>query len=180
MGRVPQVVVGLGNPDPAYQDTRHNIGHAVVDHLVERLRGRYRAWGPSVLAEVAWTGEPLYLAKPLTFMNAMGPAVVRLLRDLDLEPAALVVVHDDLDLPFGRVRIREKGRHGGHNGVRSLIDALGTEEFRRVKVGIGRPALKAEVVDWVLSPFSREERDELPDITVRAADAAIACVDRVG
>ena len=180
MRRVPQVVVGLGNPGPAYRGTRHSLGHAVVDHLAERLRGSFRDRGPSVLAEVVWAGEPLYLAKPLTFMNTAGPAVARLLRDLAVEPAALVVVHDDLDLPFGRVRIREKGRHGGHNGVRSLIDALGTEEFRRVKIGIGRPLLKVEVADWVLSPFSREERDRVGDLIVCAADAVVAVVGRGG
>ncbi len=169
MSRGPQAVVGLGNPGPAYQDTRHNVGQAVVDRLAHRLRGRR----PAALTEVEWAGNRLYLAKPVAFMNAVGPPVARLLRDLRLEPADLIVVYDDLDLPFGRVRIRQKGRHGGHNGVRSLIESLGTEAFRRVKVGIGRPATRDEVVDWVLTEFTREEREELPALLERAADAVL-------
>jgi peptidyl-tRNA hydrolase, PTH1 family len=169
----PQVVVGLGNPGPTYRETRHNLGHAVVDRLAERLGGRLRRHGAAVLAEAEWAGERLVLAKPDGFMNVVGPAVGRLLGDLGLGPAALVVVYDDLDLPFGRVRRRHRGRHGGHNGVRSLIEALGTEEFRRVKIGIGRPASKDEVVDWVLTEFTPAEREALPGVLEGAADAVL-------
>ncbi|HEV8308296.1 MAG TPA: aminoacyl-tRNA hydrolase [Methylomirabilota bacterium] len=173
MPSVPQLVVGLGNPGPAYQDTRHNVGQAVLDRLAQRLGGRFRLRGPAVLAETTWNGAPLHLAKPVTFMNVVGPGVARLLRDLGLDPTTLIVVHDDIDLPFGRVRIRHKGRHGGHNGVRSLIDALGTEGFRRVKVGVGRPDTKDEVVDWVLAGFDSAEREALPVILEQAADAVL-------
>jgi PTH1 family peptidyl-tRNA hydrolase len=169
----PQVVVGLGNPGPTYRETRHNLGHAVVDRLAERLGSRLRRHGPAMLAEAEWAGERLVLAKPDDFMNVVGPAVGRLLGDLGLGPAALVVVYDDLDLPFGRIRRRRRGRHGGHNGVRSLIEALGTEEFRRVKIGIGRPASKDEVTDWVLTGFTPAEREALPGVLEQAADAVL-------
>ena len=171
-----QLIIGLGNPGPEYRGTRHNIGHAVLDRLARRFRGRFRVRGPAALTEGQWGDEPLYLAKPVAFMNVIGPSVARLLRSLDLDPSALIVVHDDLDLAFGRVRVRHKGRHGGHNGVRSVIQALGTEEFRRVKVGVSRPATPAtkdDVVDWVLTAFTPEERLALPAIVERAAEAAL-------
>ena len=170
---MPQVVVGLGNPGPAYRDTRHNIGQAVVDRLAERLHGRFRLRGPAQLAETGGSGEPLYLAKPLGFMNVVGPSVARLLDLLGLDPPALIVVYDDIDLPFGRVRVRHQGRHGGHNGVRSLIESLGTEAIRRVKVGVGRPATRDEVVDWVLTGFLPDELEALPQVIERAADAVL-------
>ncbi|HSE94474.1 MAG TPA: aminoacyl-tRNA hydrolase [Methylomirabilota bacterium] len=175
--RAAQVVVGLGNPGPEYRHTRHNLGHRVVDVLGERLQARFRARGPATVAEVVWEDTPLFLAKPFAYMNVVGPMVARLLGILDLTPAALVVVHDDLDLPFGRVRVRHQGRSGGHNGVRSLIVALGTEAFRRVKIGVGRPDTRDEVVDWlVTTPFTRDEEAALPEIVERAADAALGLV----
>lgn len=172
----PQLVVGLGNPGATYRHTRHNVGHAVVDALATRLGCRYHVRGQAALAEVRFGGSSLYLAKPVAFMNVIGPSVARLLRELDLDATQLIVVYDDLDLVFGRVRTRHKGRHAGHNGVRSLIEALGTDQFRRVKVGIGRPATKAHVVDWVLSPFTPEERDALPEIIERTGDVVVELV----
>jgi len=169
----PQLVVGLGNPGPGYEPTRHNVGQAVVDRLARRLGGRLHALGPAWLAETAWAGHPVYLAKPTSFMNAVGADVAWLLRELALEPRALIIVYDDLDLPFGRVRIRHRGRHGGHRGVRSLLEALGTDAVRRVKVGIGRPATRGEIVEWVLTDFTTEERDALPEVLERAADAVL-------
>jgi PTH1 family peptidyl-tRNA hydrolase len=171
--QVPQIIVGLGNPGPTYRAMRHNVGQAVVDRLAQRLGGQFRRRGPAALADARWAGEALYLAKPQSFMNVVGPPVARLLQDLGLEARGLIVVYDDLDLPFGRVRVRHQGRSGGHNGVRSLIEALGTDAFRRVKVGIGRPETRNEVVDWVLSEFTEEEREALPAIIERAADAVL-------
>ncbi|MBI2461377.1 MAG: aminoacyl-tRNA hydrolase [Candidatus Rokubacteria bacterium] len=168
-----QLVVGLGNPGPDYLGSRHNIGHDVLDALGREFRARFRVRGQVALAQSAWEASRLFLAKPIAFMNESGPPVARLLRDLDLTPADLIVVHDDIDLPLGTVRIRHKGRHGGHNGVRSLIEALGTQEFRRVKIGVGRPAAKAEVVEWVLTTFSPEERQALPEIVDRAVAAVL-------
>jgi PTH1 family peptidyl-tRNA hydrolase len=168
-----QLVVGLGNPGPTYRETRHNLGHAVVDRLAERLGGRFGRRGPAAVAEADWAGGRLFLARPAGYMNVVGPVVGQLLADHGLGPSELVVVYDDLDLPFGRVRRRHQGRHGGHNGVRSLIDALGTQAFRRVKIGIGRPASKDEVVDWVLTEFTPAEREALPGVIEEAADAVL-------
>ena len=165
-------VVGLGNPGPEYRDTRHNVGQRVLDALAKAFRKSFRRDGPSLVARAEWRGEPLYLVKPLAFMNVCGPVVARALRTLRVTPGELILVYDDIDLPLGTVRTRMKGSAGGHNGVRSVLGTLGTQEVRRVKVGIGRPGRKDEVADHVLAPF---ERDEL-----EAVDAAVAeAVERV-
>jgi peptidyl-tRNA hydrolase, PTH1 family len=169
----PRVIVGLGNPGADYRETRHNLGHQVVERLAERFGARFRLRGPAHVAAVTWGGTPLHLAKVVSFMNVSGPPVARLLRLLDATPAALVVVYDDLDLPFGTVRVRQRGRHGGHHGMESILTTLGTQEVRRVKIGVGRPATRDEVVDWVLTPFSAEEQEALPGVLERAADAAL-------
>jgi PTH1 family peptidyl-tRNA hydrolase len=166
---VVQAVVGLGNPGPEYKGTRHNVGQRVVDHLARTLKKRWSREGASQVARAQWRGEPLYLIKPGSFMNVTGPAVARLGRRLGLDPADLILVYDDIDLPLGKVRVRMKGSHGGHKGVRSIIETLGTAELRRIKVGIGRPGGKDEVVDHVLSPFLP---DELPLIEAASSEAA--------
>jgi PTH1 family peptidyl-tRNA hydrolase len=168
------VVVGLGNPGPEYRETRHNVGQGVVEHLAARLDRRFRTTPGAEVAEGPWDGGWLVLAKPEAFMNVSGPAVARVLRDAGVGPADLILTHDDLDLPFGRVRLRHGGRHGGHNGVRSVLDTLGTERIRRVKVGIGRPAERADTVDWVLTGFTPEERAALPALLARAGDLVMA------
>lgn len=164
-----QAVVGLGNPGPKYRATRHNVGHRVVDYLAGTLKRRWSREGPGRLARGDWRGERLYLVKLGVFMNTSGPAVERLCRRLDLDPADLILVYDDIDLPLGKVRVRMKGSHGGHKGVHSIIEALGTDRLRRVKVGIGRPEGKNAVVDYVLSTFSPEE---LPLADAACAEAA--------
>src|SRR5262245_40985803 len=169
----PQVIVGLGNPGVAYRDTRHNLGHRVVELLADRLDARFRRRGQAHVAEAAWHGARLHLAKVLSFMNLSGPPVARLLRLLDATAAQLVVVYDDLDLPFGTVRVRQRGRHGGHHGMESILTTLGTQEVRRGKIGVGRPATRDEVVDWVLTPFSDAEWEGLPWVLERAALAAL-------
>ena len=116
------------------------------------------------MAEAVWGGAPLHLAKLVSFMNLSGPPAARLLRLLDATPEQLVVVYDDLDLPFGTVRTRRRGRHGGHHGMESILTTLGTQEIRRVKIGVGRPATRDEVVDWVLTRFSDEELEALPRV----------------
>ncbi len=136
---MPQAIIGLGNPGPEYRDTRHNVGQRVVDGLARRIDARFARAGAHQVAEGRWGGESLYLVKPGCFMNVTGPAVARLCLALRLGPPDLVVVFDDLDLPLGKVRVRMKGSAGGHNGMHSLIEALGTSELRRVKIGIGRP-----------------------------------------
>ena len=164
-----QAVVGLGNPGPEYRGTRHNVGQRVVDHLAKTLRKRWSREGPSQVVKGQWRGETLYLIRPGSYMNVTGPTVLRLCRRLELDPADLILVYDDIDLPLGKVRVRMKGSHGGHKGVRSILETLGTAELRRVKVGIGRPGGKDEVVDHVLSRFLP---DELALIETACAEAA--------
>ena len=165
------VVVGLGNPGPEYRDTRHNVGQRVLEHLAAGdLRGtRWQRDGATELSEGRWRGDTIRLIKPQAFMNVCGPVVARALQRHGADPEELILVYDDIDLPLGAVRVRMKGSHGGHNGVRSVIEALGTSDIRRVKVGIGRPEHKGDVPDHVLTVF---EADELPAVDAAVAEAA--------
>jgi len=178
---VAQAVVGLGNPGPEYRSTRHNVGQRVVDALARRIHARFVRGGGHAVAHGRWHGETLYLIKPGSFMNVTGPPVARIARKLHLEPADLVIVFDDIDLPLGKVRVRLKGSAGGHNGVRSLIEALGTDSLRRVKIGVGRPGRPGEdrdqVSDHVLSPFYPEEHDTIAAACDEAADQALKLVE---
>ena len=168
-----QAIIGLGNPGPEYRDTRHNAGARVLDVLAKKLRVRFQRSGGHLVAHGTWRGHTVYLIKPQCFMNVMGPSVARATRKLKLAPPDLVLVYDDLDLPLGKVRLRLRGSAGGHNGVRSVIATLGTDQLRRIKVGIGRPVAPElpleEVVDHVLSGF---EPEELPVIQVACTEAA--------
>ena len=163
-----RVVVGLGNPGPEYRDTRHNVGQRVLDVLAKTVRGSWRRDGATIVARGRWRGEEVRLIKPLSFMNESGPVVAKALRRAEAGPADIILVYDDIDLPLGTVRVRMKGSHGGHNGVRSVIDALGTQDIKRVKVGVGRPDHKGDVPDHVLTSF---EHDELPVVDAAVAEA---------
>ena len=169
-------VVGLGNPGPEYRDTRHNVGQRVLDALAKTLRKSFRREGASLVARAQWRGEPLALVKPQSFMNVSGPVVARTLRRLGVEPGDVILVYDDIDLPLGTVRVRMKGSAGGHNGVRSVLEALGTQEIRRVKVGIGRPATRDQVSDHVLEPFERDEHDAVEAAVAEAVERVLALV----
>lgn len=175
-----QAIIGLGNPGPEYRNTRHNVGQRVLDALARSLHTRFAREGSHALARARWQGEALYLLKPGSFVNVSGPTVARLCRKLHLGPADLIIVFDDLDLPLGKVRVRMKGSAGGHNGVRSLIEALGTDALRRVKIGIGRPGRPGEdrerVPDHVLSPFYPEELEAVQAACHEAADQALKLV----
>ena len=173
-----QVVVGLGNPGPQYCDTRHNIGQRVVDVLAARLHEAWRRERGALIAHARWLGESLALVKPQTFMNVSGPAVADALRRLDAEPAELVLVYDDIDLDLGKVRVRMKGSAGGHNGVRSVIAALGTERIRRVKLGIGRPDHRDDVSDHVLATFDKDEWPVVEQAVETAADRVLELLAR--
>lgn len=181
-----QAIVGLGNPGPEYRDTRHNVGARVLDGLATTLHARFGREGGHLVAAARRHGEPVHLIKPQSYMNETGPAVARLARRLHLGPADLVVVFDDLDLPLGTVRVRMRGSAGGHNGVRSLIEALGTDDIRRVKIGIGRPESagggrrREEVVDHVLSSFDPEEYEAVKAACEDAAQQALKLLDRRG
>jgi peptidyl-tRNA hydrolase, PTH1 family len=170
------VVVGLGNPGPEYRHTRHNVGQRVLDHIArETFRGapweRHRGWG---LCTGRWRGDTVRLVKPQAFMNESGPVVARALREQGADHHDLVLVYDDIDLPLGTVRTRMKGSAGGHNGVRSVIAALGTQEIRRVKVGVGRPEHKAAVPDHVLTVFETEELPVVETVVAEAAQRVLA------
>jgi peptidyl-tRNA hydrolase, PTH1 family len=170
------VVVGLGNPGPEYRHTRHNVGQRVLDHIArETFRGapweRHRGWA---LCTGRWRGDTVRLVKPQAFMNESGPVVARALREQDADHHDLVLVYDDIDLPLGTVRTRMKGSAGGHNGVRSVIAALGTQEIRRVKVGVGRPEHKAAVPDHVLTVFETEELPVVETVVAEAAQRVLA------
>ena len=169
-------IVGLGNPGPEYRDTRHNIGQRVLDRLARTLHKAWRREGQALVARAQWRGEPLRLVKPQSFMNVTGPAVAAALRRVGAGPADVVLVYDDIDLPLGIVRVRMKGSPGGHNGVRSVIEALGTSDIRRVKIGIGRPEHKSEVSDHVLAPFEAEELPAVEAAVAEAAERALALI----
>jgi peptidyl-tRNA hydrolase, PTH1 family len=170
------VVVGLGNPGDAYRETRHNIGQRVLDHLARTLKRGWQRDGQALLARATWRGEPLSLVKPLSFMNVSGPVVAATLRRLGADAADLILVHDDIDLPLGTVRVRMKGSHGGHNGVRSVLETLGTSDVRRVKLGIGRPDGRGDVADHVRSAFDPDEQDIVTTTVAAAADRVLTLV----
>lgn len=163
------MIVGLGNPGPEYRGTRHNVGFAVVDMLAEKHRikldrGKHRAsFGLGLMNEV-----PVLLVKPLTYMNLSGLAVAPLARDYSVRPERILVVADDLDLPLGRTRLRADGSSGGHNGHKSLIQSLGTQEYPRIKIGIGSVD-RSDTIDHVLSAFSGDERATAQEVLKRAA-----------
>ena len=168
------LVVGLGNPGPEYEETRHNIGFLTVDALMVRNRvsAPLRPKFGADVGEAQLGGARVLFCKPMEFMNVSGQAVARVARFWKIAPAETVVVHDDLDLPFGRLKLGAGGGHGGHNGLRSLITDWGTADFLRVRAGIGRPAPgRQSPADYVLATFSKAEQKDLPDICARAAEA---------
>ena len=170
------VVAGLGNPGPRYQGTRHNVGQRVLDHLAPTLHAGWRDEGWALVARGRWRDEPVHLVKPQSFMNVTGAPIAAALRRLRADPANLIVVYDDIDLALGKVRMRMKGSHGGHNGMRSVIEELGTDEIRRVKVGVGRPERRADVADHVLDRFGPEELPIIEDAVALAADRVLQLV----
>jgi peptidyl-tRNA hydrolase, PTH1 family len=171
-----KLVVGLGNPGQKYQRTRHNCGFLVIDRLAAQNSIKVATTRCEArIGEGLIDGERIVLAKPQTFMNRSGEAVTMLLRRFHVAVEDLVIVYDDLDLPFGRIRVRPQGRAGGHRGVASLIESLAGSSFDRVRVGIGRPPPEIEPADFVLQPFSKEEEPLLDGVISRAADA-VACL----
>ena len=170
------VVVGLGNPGPEYRDTRHNVGQWVVEALARKLRASWRREGAHHVAQAQWRGDTIYLVKPHSFMNVSGPPVATVLRRLHASSADLILVFDDLDLPLGAVRVRLKGSSGGHNGVTSVIEALGTSDIRRVKLGIGRPEHKGQVADHVLTGFDDDERETIDKAVEEAVERVLTLV----
>jgi PTH1 family peptidyl-tRNA hydrolase len=173
-----KLIVGLGNPGEQYQASRHNLGFLAIDHLAGRhgislqRRGFDAFFGQGRIANAA-----VLLAKPQTFMNLSGAALEKLLAYFRADVGDLLIIHDDLDLPFQTVRLKQGGGSGGHQGLASIIEYLGSSDFFRVRIGIGKPARKGMVESYVLSPFTEEEQKELPNIITAASEAAQAIVE---
>jgi PTH1 family peptidyl-tRNA hydrolase len=158
------LLVGLGNPGEKYAQNRHNIGFMVVDELAAREQaGSFKSKQNAMVAEVCLGSQKVMLAKPMTFMNESGQAVGKLARFYKIPPEKIIVFHDELDIPYGAVKVKQGGGHGGHNGLRSIDAHLGTRDYLRVRCGIGHPGDKNRVSGYVLSDFSKEEQQTLPD-----------------
>jgi peptidyl-tRNA hydrolase, PTH1 family len=172
-----KAIVGLGNPGRKYQATRHNIGFLVVDRLAARRElAVSRDICGALMGEWVHDGETILLAKPQTYMNRSGISVSNLLRQFHGTPDDLVVVYDDVDLPFGRIRIRTQGSAGGHRGVASIIENLAGAPFPRIRIGIGRPPEGIETADYVLQPFDADQATGLDELIDKASDAAMSLV----
>jgi peptidyl-tRNA hydrolase, PTH1 family len=173
------IVAGLGNPGPAYSGNRHNAGHMVADLLAERMGARFKAHrSRNDIAEGRLAGVPVTLAKPRTYMNLSGGPVAALSAFYKVPAGRIVVVHDELDIPFGSVRLKLDGGDNGHNGLRSVTQAFGTNAYHRVRCGIGRPPGRMDAATFVLRDFSAAQRKELPLIIDRCADAVEALLSK--
>ena len=169
------LVVGLGNPGPGYASNRHNVGQMALAELAHRIAATFKSHKANATvaeARLAPGGPKLILAKPNSFMNLSGGPVAALLRFYDLDASRLIVLHDELDIPFDTVRLKSGGGHGGHNGIRDIAAAIGTPDFVRVRIGIGRPPGRQDAADFVLKPFTGAEREVLPSLLSDAVDAA--------
>ncbi len=173
------LIAGLGNPGPEHAGNRHNAGFMVADVLAGRMRARFkRDRSRAAVAEGRLAGFPVTLVKPLTFMNLSGRPVAALRSFYKIPPERIVVIHDELDLPFGALRLKQGGGDNGHNGLRSVTAALGTRDYFRGRVGIGRPPGRMDAADFVLHDFSSAERKLVPEVLERAADATEALLQR--
>jgi PTH1 family peptidyl-tRNA hydrolase len=173
------LVIGLGNPGPRYAGNRHNAGFLVVDLLAQRLGGRFKAHKSRAdVLEARVAGVPVVLVEPRSFMNESGGPVVSVARFYKVPPERLVVVHDELDLPYGTLRLKRGGGDGGHNGLRSITASLGTGDYLRVRFGIGRPPGRQDPADFVLRDFSALERKDLGYHLESAADAVEALLSQ--
>ena len=164
-------MVGLGNPGESYKHTRHNLGQMVLERAADRWNVAWAKQEHGILGQGDVKGHPVLLLLPLAWMNQTGVVVRSVLQNLSPESPDLIVVHDDLDLPLGAIKIKTRGGAGGHNGLRSVLSCVETEEFFRVKVGIGRPQNNESLVNFVLSPFLLEEWEQVVSILPKAIDA---------
>lgn len=173
----PYLLIGLGNPGREYKDTRHNIGFMLIDHIAERIGARgMKVQSKAIVTSGLHEEHKLILAKPQTYMNLSGHSVQGLLHFYKIPHSNLLVAHDDLDIPFSTIRIRPTGGPGGQRGMANTIELLGTKDFPRLRLGIGRPPGRMDPRDYVLQNFSKDELKILPEIISRAADAALEFV----
>ena len=166
-----KVIVGLGNPGPQYAETRHNVGFLLVDLLAEVNKLQFRAKFQGLWSEGNIEGERIFLLKPQTFMNLSGRSVRELINFYKISGDDLLIVHDDMDLSLGKIRLRDQGSAGGHNGIKSILAELGTERFGRLKLGVGRPPRDFDPARYVLSPFAEDEMKPLDEVLGRAEKA---------
>ena len=170
MAEQTKLIIGLGNPGPRYENTKHNVGFWVVNELLQRAGvTNMQNLCKSLVAQAEWQGSTIIFAKPMTYMNRSGDAVAALVHQFDIAAEEHCVVYDDMNLDFCVLRMRRKGSDGGHNGLKSIIHALGTEAFPRLRIGIGEP--EGGWINHVLSEFSESERAEIDCVVQRAADA---------
>ncbi len=174
-----KIVAGLGNPGGQYRGTRHNVGFEVVDLLAKRHGLAFEA-APADAVQAKWrtNGEVVLVAKALTFMNLSGPAIAELVRYYRVSLADLLIVSDDVNLPLGRLRLRPGGSEGGHNGLRSVADALGTVDYPRLRIGVGRGDAQRDLADHVLARFEADEQSGIEGAIARAADAVEAWIQQ--
>jgi len=173
-----RLIVGLGNPGRTYARTRHNVGIWVIERAAARWSIRLARRGTALRGSGRLGSQSVELAGTLDFMNVTGPPLKGLLREFTLTAADLILIHDDLDLEPGRLRIKQAGGHGGHNGIKSVVEALGTPQFIRLKIGIGRPAPRQDSADYVLEPVTQEELDVIEPCLERAVDALEVLIHR--
>lgn len=171
------LIIGLGNPGREYKETRHNIGFMLIDRIALRLNAQgIKVQAKAIVTNTLYQERKLILAKPQTYMNLSGQSVQGLLHFYKIPIENLIVAHDDLDLPFGTIRIRPTGGPGGQRGMASTIEQLGTQDFPRLRLGIGRPPGRMDPKDYVLQSFSKDDQKILPEVLDRAADAALIFV----
>ncbi len=167
-----KIIVGLGNPGKQYEATRHNVGFHVIDELSKRMGTPLNQSKFNGMYGITYVGtEKVMLLKPLTYMNLSGECIVPMMDYFQVEDDEIVVIYDDLDLQAGRLRLRQKGSAGGHNGIKSIIQLLGSQEFNRIRIGIDRPKNGMKVPDYVLSKFLEEEISEIEQAVKKSADA---------
>lgn len=174
------LVMGLGNPGSQYEATRHNVGQMALDVLATRIGGKFSAHKSRARVAEGWLrpgGPKLILAKSNGYMNTSGGPVSALANYFGVPPERIVVLHDDLDLPFDSIKLKLGGGHGGHNGLRDIAKALGTPDYLRVRIGVGRPPGQQDPADFVLKPFGTSERSNLPVLLEDAADATEGLID---
>lgn len=177
------LVVGLGNPGDKYSATRHNIGFVVADELAIRYGGKftsskYRALVSEVRLGMGSQAPKLVIVKPQTYMNDSGDAVSPLAKYFNTPADRIIAIHDELDIPFNAIRVKIGGGDNGHNGLKSLTQSLGTPEYFRIRVGIGRPTTQQDTADYVLSNFGKSERIQVTDLTMRASDAIESLIEK--
>ena len=173
------LIAGLGNPGASYAGNRHNVGFMVADVLAARIRSGFKRDRSRVQAATGrLAGLPVIIAKPMSYMNLSGGPIASLCGYYKIPPARVVVIHDELDLPFGTIRLKLGGGDNGHNGLRSLTGSLGTRDYYRVRVGVGRPPGRHDPADFVLTDFRPVQREELPLVLERAADAVETLLSR--